>query len=312
MFSALALEFNRRQSLWTPSEWSTALDIRADRLLLAIGGLACFALLAGRVQRLRPLAAAPVFAALVLLMWRGHSGDDARWWSTPIGTAHVVGGAMWAGALLHLTTATKTVNDQRARGVAAAALRYSRFALISVIVAIAAGTAIAFTRFKAVGQLWSTQYGRLLAVKVILVVVALVIATTARRRGLPAGGDRLRILRRLTRVEVVVVGALLAASAALATTAPPSSASAFALGPPPLANASWSADLAGNNLVLVAAVDHQLQVRVLQPGGQPPPKGRSTIVGHQPDGSKLDISPRSCGSGCEVVNHEWNQRHDGI
>ena len=303
VMSAVALELHRRHVLGSLTDWSGALATRADRLMVATGSLTGLALVAARSSRLRRIAALPVAAALALMVWRGHSGDDSRWWATPLGTAHVIGGAAWAGALLHLTRRPIDRPARTAFGIAAR--RYSRFALPVVAVTIGIGTIVAFTRFDSIHQLWTTRYGTILLIKLALVVAALVLANLARAKGLRNVDNKPSTLRTIVRVELLAVTAVLAASVALAVTAPPSSAGSFVLGPPPIANATWGADLAGNNLVLVAAVDHQLQIRVLQPGGQPPPTGRATISGKQPDGSDIDITARNCGQGCETISHEW-------
>lgn len=307
--STLAIELHRHHALISLSEWSNALDTKADRLLLAIGATTWLGLVATRAARLRRVAFIPLAGALALIVWRGHSGDDNRWWATPVGAAHVIGGGVWAGALLHLTRSATTNNGSPRPNNLSAAHRYSTYALVLVPTAIALGTIVALTRIEHFDQLWTTRYGQILLVKLTLVAAALALANHARRRDLPAIAQRLANLRLITRLEVAIVTAVLAVSVALATTAPPTSATSFVLGPPPLANATWSADLAGNNLVLVAAIDHQLQVRVLQPGGQPPPTGRAAISGQQPNGSEIDIAARSCGPGCEIVNHDWQ---DGI
>lgn len=303
VLSAGALELNRRNVLLSPTDWSGALATRADRLMLAIGSLTWLALVAARSGRLRRIAALPVGAALAVVVWRGHSGDDARWWATPLGTAHVIGGAAWAGALLHLTRRPIDVPARSAFGIAVR--RYGRFTLPVAAATIGVGVMIAFTRFDSVHQLWASRYGTILLVKLALVAVALAVANVARTTGLRKVAENPATLRRITRIELVAVTVVLAASVALAVTAPPTSAGSFVLGPPPVVNATWGADLAGNNLVLVAAVDHQLQIRVLQPGGQPPPTGRATISGQQPDGSDIDITARNCGQGCETISHEW-------
>lgn len=303
--STLAIELNRADVLFSPGRWSTALDTHADQLLLAIGIMTWTSLVLARVPQLRATAAIPVAAALALLVWRGHSGDDGRWWATPIGTAHVIAGSIWAGALLHLTRSASPSDDHEISAIAPAARRYSRVALATVLVAITAGTVMALTRFTSPRDLGTSTYGRVLLVKLVLVATALLLANRARRTGLPAVGERIQRLRAATRIETVTLVAVLAASAVLATTAPSSSAGSFVLGPPPITNATWSADLAGNNMVLVAASDQQLQVRILQPGGQPPTSGRPTITGEQPDGSGIDITARNCGAGCEIIQHDW-------
>ena len=304
--STLLLILNRAEVLLSPGRWPAALDTRPNQLLLAIGIFTWIALVLARLPSVRATAAIPVAAALALVVWRGHSGDDSRWWSTPVGAAHVIAGGIWAGALLHLTrSASPGHNDRNAIAIAPSARRYSQVARVAVLIALAMGTLIAITRLASISSVWTSAYGRVLLIKLALVATALLLANHARRTGLPAVGERISQLHRAARLETAVVAAVIAASAVLSTTAPSSSVGSFVLGPPPIANATWSADLAGNSMVLVAASDQQLQVRILQPGGQPPTSGRPTITGRQPNGSDIDFTLRNCGAGCEVVQHDW-------
>ncbi len=79
------------------------------------------------------------------------------------------------------------------------------------------------------------------------------------------------------------------------------------LGPSPLpSGALWSADLAGSQLVLVGVADDRMQVRVLAPSGQPLDDDvHVDITVTEPDGTDIDIAPRSCGPGCAELNRQW-------
>lgn len=79
-----------------------------------------------------------------------------------------------------------------------AANRYSRVVLIIVLAMIGSGAVVAVTRFTQLDDLWTTRYGRVLVVKLVLVTAALLLANLARRQGLPAVGSRLATLRDIT------------------------------------------------------------------------------------------------------------------
>lgn len=140
--------------------------------------------------------------------------------------AHALAGAVWGGGLLALVT----VLTQRRRrhptslGAGVLAARYSVLATGGVLVAGAAGVALAMVRLDTVPQLWTTAYGLALLAKVAVVgVVAaigaynhFVVVPTLRRSPDHVVGLR---LRRLGLVEVGLLAVVVALTSVLVTLA---------------------------------------------------------------------------------------------
>lgn len=298
------LDLDDLHALWPPGEWSRLADTRPGRFDLVLLAVLTIAALAVR-PHLRLSALSSLVAAAAVIAVAGHAGD-AAWWAAPATSAHILVAGAWAGALAHLTLVARRQLTQPSTLLREGAARYARFAAISAAATLALGATAALAQLDRPGQVLHTAYGRVLLLKLAMVVVALGLALTARRRALPATGQRVHALATLTTMETAVLGAIVAASALLAATAPPASATSFILGPPPLpAPTTWGADLAGNNMVAVAAASEQLQIRVYAPGGQPPRDVDVEVTGTEPDGTALDVDPRSCGPGCATVGHTW-------
>jgi len=124
-------------------------------------------------------------AALAFVPLAGHSasyGDHAL--ALTAGVVHVWAAAAWFGGLLALA-----VHAWRGdRGVAEATVRYSRVATIAVVVLLGAGIANGYTRMDTLSDLWNSGYGRLLTLKALVFVLALVIAMRVRARLAPELG----------------------------------------------------------------------------------------------------------------------------
>src|SRR5439155_22494084 len=111
---------------------------------------------------------------------RGHSGTSGHWWAVAVDSLHLIGAALWIGALLHLVLALARSTD-RGAALAAAARRYSRLALPTVAVILVSGVLTALAEFRSLGQLVDTGYGRTLLIKSALAGAALLFAYSARR-----------------------------------------------------------------------------------------------------------------------------------
>lgn len=137
------------------------------------------------------------------------------------------GGALPALALLLRAAAREEGADARPYAVLAAR-RFSRWALVMIVVLAASGVANAVTHVGDVAGLVGTTYGRLLLVKLAAFAVALLFAALNRRRFLPAlGGDAEPVGRpAMTRLagavtmEALVVAAIIGVVAALGVTPP--------------------------------------------------------------------------------------------
>lgn len=259
------------------------------------------ALLATRLsaRRLPPLIA--LLAAGVAWATNGHTAIAGGAVGAALEAVHLCVGATWVGTLGWFVASV--VRHRRERDIAwEVTRRYSRLALPLVLVLGLAGGVSAWEVLPSLSALWSSGYGQLLLVKIVLFAVALSLAATGRWRGI--GGGRPGTLRRSLPLEAAVVAAIVAVAAVVANTAPPVaalSASATpggALGPAPLTGAvSRDAGLAGQITVAVAAGDGQLQFQAFLP---------NTDASHValkadailPTGRDISLFPRPCGGGC--------------
>jgi copper transport protein len=98
-----------------------------------------------------------------------HQGDDRGWLPSFADWVHLSAATLWIGGLLSL--ALVVWNDRALRRTAF--WRFSEIAGPLVALVVAAGVYMTFKRFPALDDLWSVGYGRLLLVKLALVVLAL-------------------------------------------------------------------------------------------------------------------------------------------
>ncbi|HMH53388.1 MAG TPA: CopD family protein [Candidatus Acidoferrum sp.] len=172
--------------------------------------------------------------ALGLIATAGHAAAVA-----PDATAviafdalHVLATGVWIGGLLPLAALLRAASredgaDARPYAVLAAG-RFSRVALACVVALVASGVVNAIVHVGGVPALLGTTYGRLLIVKLGLIVPILVIGGVNRRRLLPrlsgdavtVGRPAMRDLGRFVHVEAALAVALLAVVSAMSVTPP--------------------------------------------------------------------------------------------
>ena len=122
--------------------------------------------------------------------------------------------------------------SRRVAGLAVAVPRFSRVAFASVLVLIASGIWASVLHFPTLASLWQTSYGKALLVKVVLLLVALLLASVNLVRTKPRleasaarpelGEGAARDLRRLVGGEVLlVVGAIFVAGILSSLPPPP-------------------------------------------------------------------------------------------
>jgi copper transport protein len=150
-------------------------------LLVLAAGVAWWGLLTSSRTRL----AAGIFSAVALGMlatfsWTGHSGVGIQ---VPLAVvsdlAHLTAMSVWLGGLVQLALAVlPTADEGVARRVAA---RFSTAALIAVAVLIVSGSYQAWRQAGILDSLTATNYGKLLLVKVALVLAVVVVAYFSRR-----------------------------------------------------------------------------------------------------------------------------------
>ncbi|HZB50798.1 MAG TPA: FixH family protein [Mycobacteriales bacterium] len=154
-------------------------------------------------------------------------------------TTHLAAGAVWIGGLTVLVACL--LPGRRTGELAAGLPRFSRIALGAVGVLVVTGTYQAWREVAPLAALWSTEYGRLLLLKIsgvlVLVGLAYVSRSAVHRRYVtpvvhamstadtagPAEAEEDRMVRRLRTsvgLEVVIAAAVLAVTALLVSTAP--------------------------------------------------------------------------------------------
>ncbi|HEY8626329.1 MAG TPA: copper resistance protein CopC, partial [Solirubrobacteraceae bacterium] len=218
-----------------------ALGTRPGELTLAtLIALAVSALLVP-LRWLRVAGFVPLFAAVVFIAERGHSGTSSYGgWAVAADSIHLAAVAVWLGALAHLVLIVVRAQAPR-EALVGGARRYSRFALPTVLIVLASGVLTAIPEFRSIGAVFSSGYGQTLLIKSALIGVALLLALVARTRALPANPhSRLLLLRRLTLAEATTLVVVLVVAAVLVNAAPPrapaqASAASSALGPAPVA-----------------------------------------------------------------------------
>ena len=171
--------------------------------------------------------------ALCLMSAGGHAAavEPSPLRAIAVDFVHLAAAAVWAGALpalILLLRASAREDGADARPYAVLATRrFSRWALVTVLVLSATGAVNALTHVGDVAGLVGTRYGRLLLVKLAAFALALVFAALNRRRFLPAlgaaadvGRPAMKRLARAATVEALLVVVVLGVVAALGTTPP--------------------------------------------------------------------------------------------
>jgi len=163
-----------------------------------------------------PFALVLAVALLPVPTVAGHALDPGRsWLEIPLDMLHVLAAAVWIGGLVALALVVPR-EGAPAEVRAAAARRFSRLALASVVVLAATGVGRALAELSAVSQLWSTGYGRAIIAKTGLFAVLLGLGAQSRSR-VRAGVER---LRNLVLAELVFVVGVVIAVAVLTSLRP--------------------------------------------------------------------------------------------
>jgi copper transport protein len=195
-------------------------------LLTTLGYGACMTILAIAWALDLPSLRWPAFLLAIALAW-GYSlsshqatepnssllGEVADW-------VHLVTAMLWAGGVITLAVVVWPLAPDMRR---AAFLRFSRVAIALVGVLVVAGTVVAIERLPELDDLWTTSYGKILLVKIGLVLVALswggmhhMIVRPRLERG-----DRVHGVRWSLLAESSVAIVVLLAAAILVNGAPP-------------------------------------------------------------------------------------------
>lgn len=202
--------------------------------LVAFGalGLAAVSLVIATENARRALALIALIAAGLALAASGHaSAAQPQWLTRPAVFLHALGIAFWAGSLLPLRAAF----GRRDEGGAGALRRFSRIIPVAVVALVAAGGVLAAIQLRSLEALWTTDYGKLLMLKLALLAVLFLLAAVNRfRLTEPALRGEARSIQRLRRsigAELVLVLAIFAVAAGWRFTPPPRSLAEAAAAP---------------------------------------------------------------------------------
>jgi putative copper export protein len=202
----------------------------AASLLLRLGGLTyiVYAIRGSSQPSTRVVALAGAVLCLSSFLLVGHTAvGDARALVMTSNLLHTTAGAGWVGGLVLLAVAMRhrhlTGDVVGATGIVQ---RFSRFAIASVAVLVAAGTVLAVVALPDVGALFTTRYGSMVLTKILLVAIVLTVAARNHRTLVPAMVDERddqawSHLRRSVGIEVGGLVLVLLATALLVYLSPP-------------------------------------------------------------------------------------------
>src|SRR3954447_12500004 len=195
--------------------------IEVGATIAVIGAAA--AALAPMYRRLRWIAWPCALALLFIPTLAGHAldGDQPRVLAPLADVAHVGAAALWFGGLLSLAFVLPRLEEE-ARG--RAVYRFSRLALVAVVVVSAAGVVRAVTELARVDDLWTTGYGRAIVVKTAILAPLVGLGWLNRTALL----DAFARLRRSVFIELALLTAILIVVAVLTDLTPGRAADASA------------------------------------------------------------------------------------
>jgi copper transport protein len=213
---------------------SSVLDTRFGRAWLfqaAAAGLSVLLALAARKRRsLIPALVAAGGALVMAPSLSGHAGSGSNL-AAVADLAHLAAAAVWTGGLALVFVALLVAGSERWQLAATAVPRFSRLAVVSVAVLISAGAINAYEELDSWSELWETTYGRLLLVKLALVVPLLALGVYNNRYSVPqlrsaasSPAERRRFLRTAAGELALIVG-VVAVTAALVSEPPGRTAS---------------------------------------------------------------------------------------
>jgi copper transport protein len=221
---ALALPWSALLT-WAPWQASltTAYGTTAGLMLMTLTTALMFIVGARHLGRVVPVTALLLLGAAFAAS--GHaSAAMPQWLARPAVFIHGVSIAMWVGSLLPLMILLKGRQSGPDR-VIASLLRFSRFIPWVLLLLLVSGIILALLQLSGWSSLWTTDYGRILSAKLILVAVLLAVAAVNRytlTSGVLKGETDARLwMKRLIVAELALVILVLALATTWRFTPPP-------------------------------------------------------------------------------------------
>ncbi len=211
---------------WIPVEaWANgigvmdALGLRqgsVDLAMLALGLLAIPLAVLGirgrHVPALLGLALAVVSLALLPALAGHPIGESPAWPSVLVDWAHVLAAGVWGGGVIALAASAPallgaTTPSERGPIVIAVVRRFTRLALLALAVLVASGVTAALLYAESLRAVPETRWGQVLIAKVVIVVLAIVVAALV-RRGRRGYGSAVRAEALLIVTAIALTGVL--------------------------------------------------------------------------------------------------------
>jgi copper transport protein len=263
------------------------------------------------------LPAAPGLLAVSAEAVRSHLGSQHAAAGALVLGAHLLAAAIWVGAIVHLLR-VMLINRGGKSPVRRLFAVYARLAVSLVLIVGASGTLSAVLLVQHVSGLVLTSYGRVLAVKLTLVLLAIGLAFVARRRlrrprTLDAAVNALARISPLLRAEALTLVAVLAITAALVSLPTPAPATKDLGYPLPVVGPALRVGaLVGQVAVAVTASENQLEVRLRVPDATvdlveaEPPTFDVTAKVHDAGDTPYTVPLLPCGRGCFIGPVRWS------
>lgn len=190
--------------------------------------IACVALLAALAAGLlhgpagKALSLAGYVGIGVALAASGHaSAAHPQWLMRPAVFLHGIGIAFWAGSLLPMAIAFKSLSEEAIPLLR----RFSRIIPFAIVPLVAAGLLLAVVQVRTVGAITTTAYGQVLLAKLLVLIVLFTLAAINRLRlttPTEDGDERAaRWLRHSIRCEIVLMLVIFAIAGLWRFTPPP-------------------------------------------------------------------------------------------
>lgn len=173
---------------WDISDWGAYLyppSVQAAMVLLVAAPAALLVMRVAEGSRWSRFFLPPlVLACLGVPVLSGHTrSQQPAWLIVAADLTHLAAAAVWLGGLLGLLLLGRpTAPPADARRLAAVVVRFSGFALVSVVLLAVSGAIMASLILDEPAQLLSGSYGRMLLVKVGLVFASVTVALWNRMR----------------------------------------------------------------------------------------------------------------------------------
>jgi copper transport protein len=233
------------------------------------------------------IAAATGLVALAGFAIEGHTrSQHPRALIVGFDVIHLAAAAIWIGGIAGLVVAFRSAIEAPSLGRMVG--RFSKAAVVSVVVVAVAGVGMAWIILPSLDDLTTTGWGLALLTKVALVALVVVLGAYNNRRLVPivsagspttggreGGGGARRRLARIVQVELALLLAVVAVTAVLVGRSPVGSTQAAA--PPPVTAPADAIELplsngAGTASVAVApgrAGSNEIRLLLLDPSGRP-------------------------------------------